>query len=373
MKQKRILFLSESFGTGHTQAALGLVARVHEQTDAVRTHVIELGNELHPHVFPLLCTMYKKTVCSLPHIYGLMYNVPHSGPLHHVSALALHRIVYRKTIDIITAIKPDAIVCTHPFPNMVLSRLKRAGSLSTPLITVITDYDVHGTWISHETTQYFVSTPEVRSKLLAHRIRSDAIRITGMPIHPKFHQHTDRLAILHALGLDSQRPTMLIMGGGWGLIDGQHLLGPLLPWCAHVQMIVVLGHRTPPHDAWNNRDFVHHPNVRIIGYTQDIDLLMEASDLLLTKPGGMTCAEADAKALPMVLYVPIRGQEQQNARHFVSKGRAMIMTSPAMLQDVCADVYAHIDAYRARRLTERRTKTPPPDDSVYALHQLMGS
>jgi processive 1,2-diacylglycerol beta-glucosyltransferase len=373
MKKKHILLLSESFGTGHTQAAHGLVARMDEQGNSVRTHVLELGSALHPHVFPLLCTMYKKTVCTLPHVYGLMYNVPHSGPLHHMSALALHRIVYRKTIDIVTSINPDAIVCTHPFPNMVLSRLKREGSLPTPLITVITDYDVHGTWISHETTEYFVSTPEVRAKLLAHRIRPEAIRITGMPIHPKFHRHTDRHAILHALGLDIDRPTMLIMGGGWGLIDGQRLLAPLLPWRAHVQMIVVLGHRHAPHDAWNNNKFVHHPNVRIIGYTQDIDQLMEASDVLLTKPGGMTCAEADAKALPMVLYVPIRGQEQHNARHFVTKGRAMMMTSPAMLHDVCADLHAHIDAYRARRQNERRTKTLPPEDSACALHQLMGS
>src|SRR5690606_26869544 len=122
----------------------------------VQTRVLELGSFLHPTIAPLMFNAYRKTVTTSPKLYGKLYRSQYNKTLSRLTQLALHRIFYAHTAEIVRQLRPDTIVCTHPFPNAVISRLKRSG-LDVPLCTVITDYDAHGTWVSPETNTYLVS------------------------------------------------------------------------------------------------------------------------------------------------------------------------------------------------------------------------
>lgn len=139
----------------------------------------------------------------------------------------------------IRQLKPDAIVCTHPFPNVVISRLKRFG-LTVPLCTVITDYDAHGTWVSKEVSTYLVSTPDVKRKLLIRGIPSERIQVTGIPIHPNFWERHNREELRSHFGL-KRLPTVLVMGGGWGLVKNEDFLTDLIRWRDRIQLVVCLG------------------------------------------------------------------------------------------------------------------------------------
>lgn len=371
-RKQRVLLLSESFGSGHTQAAHGLATLLRSHPIKLQTRVIELGSFMHPLLFPWVIRAYKKTVCKTPKLYDLVYKTPHEGTWQLLSAMALHRLFYHRTATLLHALRPDAIVCTHPFPNMVVSRLKRAGKIHTPLCTVITDYDVHGTWISQETNAYFVSDQEVRAQLLRYNIPDKTIRVTGMPVHPKFRTIQDRQKTAAHLHINDTLPTVLLMGGGWGLINDRHLQTILTTWADHIQFLVVFGHNAKNHAHWQQHPIATHPHVRLFGFTPHIDQLMEVADMLFTKPGGMTCAEAHAKSLPMLFHMSIPGQEIENARHFIERGYAKTYSSIDELHTVCADLIQNIVAHRAQRHLLRQLPPPTtPEETIDTILYLI--
>ncbi|SEF82330.1 glycosyltransferase [Paenibacillus sp. UNC499MF] len=318
MRKKRVLLLSEGFGAGHTQAAYALSENMRQLYPGIQTRVLELGAFLHPTLARWIFSAYRKALHSQPKLYGKLYRFQYKKSLNPITQMALHRIFYAQTAQIITQLRPDAIVCTHPFPSIVVSRLKRAG-LSVPLCTVITDYDVHGTWISPEVNKYLVSSDKVKTKLLHRGVDGGKIEITGIPVHPGFRQPHDKAEIRRRFGLASI-PTVLVMGGGWGLIGDDAVLDEMLRWRDRVQLIFCFGSNQKALAKCQEDPRFLHPHVKLLGFTNEVDKLMEISDLLVTKPGGMTCTEGLAKGIPMLFHKPIPGQEEENLIFFTENG-----------------------------------------------------
>ncbi|MEC0230245.1 MGDG synthase family glycosyltransferase [Paenibacillus alba] len=369
--KKRVLILSEGFGAGHTQAAYALAVSLEKRCSTIETLVLELGSFLHPTIAPWVFQAYKKTLTTSPKLYGKLYRSQYKKSLNRLTQLALHRICYAQTAAIIQEWAPQAIVCTHPFPSVVVSRLKRAG-LAVPLCTVITDYDVHGTWVSSEVNKYMVSTACVKNKLLGRGIADAQVAITGIPVHPSFREAHDKTLIRQQFQLASM-PTVLVMGGGWGLIGGDSLSEHLMKWRDRIQFIFCLGnnHKARAKLAMDSR--YQHPNIHLLGFTQEIDKLMEVSDLLVTKPGGMTCSEGLAKSIPMLFYDPIPGQEEENVHYFTQQGlgeRIRSADTIASWLTMLASRYTDVEATRVSNY-HRRMKEPSLDCSEVIL-QLMG-
>lgn len=326
MRKKRILLLSEGFGAGHTQAAHALSVGLRQLSPDLQTRVLELGSFLHPTLARLVFSAYRKTITARPKLYGFVYRKQYKKSLNRLARLALHRLFYGQTMEVIRQLRPDTIVCTHPFPSAVISRLKRSG-LSVPLCTVITDYDAHGTWISPEVNKYLVSTEEVKRKLLLRGVPEASIEVTGIPVHPKFWRQHNKEELRLRFGL-RDLPTVLVMGGGWGIVHQEDMLDHMLLWRDRLQFIVCLGSNEKALARLADDSRFNHPNVRLLGFTRDIDKLMDVSDLLITKPGGMTCTEGLAKGLPMLFYSPIPGQEEENCLYFTERGFGEQIKSP---------------------------------------------
>ncbi|MNM71114.1 Processive diacylglycerol beta-glucosyltransferase [compost metagenome] len=318
MQKQRVLLLSEGFGAGHTQAAYALSSSLRRVAPHVQTKVIELGSFLNPRVAPLIITAYKKTVSSQPRLVRMMYRSNYKKSLNRFTTLALHRIFYTRTIEVITQLHPDVIVCTHPIPSAIISRMKRLG-LDVPLCTVITDYDAHGTWISKEVNCYLVSTPQVQHILLDRGVDESKIRITGIPVHPNFWERHSKEEIREQFGLHNM-PTVLVMGGGWGFMKDEAVNSLLASYSDKVQVIFCLGSNEKSLEKMKKDPKYIHPNIHLLGFTKEIDKLMEVSDLLITKPGGMTCTEGLAKGIPMLFHKPLPGQEEENSHYFTSQG-----------------------------------------------------
>ncbi|MGG1314412.1 MULTISPECIES: MGDG synthase family glycosyltransferase [Cohnella] len=325
MRKKRVLLLSEGFGTGHTQAAHALSVGLRQLSPRVQTKVIELGTFLNPVIGPLILSAYRKTVSSRPKLVGKLYRNHYDKSLNRMKRFALHRLFYNHVSDVIEQLKPDIIVCTHPFPNAVVSRLKRLG-LDVPLCTVITDYDAHATWVNPEVDMYLVSTSTVRNKLIARGIPPGKIEVTGIPVHPNFWHPHDRAEILTQFGL-ADMPTVLIMGGGWGLMYSEQMVEYMTSYADKVQLILCVGSNEKAREKLLEDPKFQHPNIKVLGFTKEISKLMDVSDLLVTKPGGMTCTEGMAKGIPMLFYEPIPGQEEENLDYFVTHGFGEALTS----------------------------------------------
>lgn len=330
MRKKRVLLLSEGFGTGHTQAAYALAAGMKRLDPHLQCRVIELGKFLNPTVGPLILSAYRKTVSSSPKLVGMLYRKQYNKSLNRLAKLALHRIFYTQAAQVVKQLKPDLIICTHPFPNAVISRLKRQG-IDVPLITLITDYDVHATWVNKEVNQYLVSTPQVKNLLLRRSVPASSIQVTGIPVHPNFWEKADKEQLIQELGL-KRMPTILIMSGGWGVSFNKEMLKLVISWADQIQLIFCTGSNDKLLQKMKSTPLLVHPHIHLLGYTKEIHKWMDVSDLLITKPGGMTCTEGLAKGIPMLFYEVIPGQEEENGQYFVETGSAEMIHSPSALR-----------------------------------------
>ena len=109
------------------------------------------------------------------------------------------------------------------------------------------------------------------------------------------------------------------MAGGWGLSFDEEHLKTLTSWADRVQLLFCLGSNEKIIPKLKEMPCFQHPNIRIFGYTREVSKLMDVSDVLITKPGGMTCTEALAKGLPMLFVPPLPGQEEENCEYFLYK------------------------------------------------------
>ncbi|MGN7356973.1 MGDG synthase family glycosyltransferase [Paenibacillus sp. SAF-054] len=331
MRKKRVLILSEGFGSGHTQAGYALAAGMKKMNPDIQTKVIELGSFLNPTVAPWILSAYRLTIHTNPGLVGMLYRKQHDKPLSKLTTMALHRLFYHHTAEVIEQLRPDLIVSTHPIPTNIISRLKAAG-LNVPLYTVITDYDAHASWINSEVDRFLVSTDAVRKLLLERGVYPNHIQVTGIPVHPDFWSREDQTSVRQTLNIKDM-PTAFIMGGGWGLVASDQLIEQLLSWKERVQLVFCLGSNRKLLDKLRNDPRFQHEHIVLMGHTREISKWMDASDLLITKPGGMTCTEALAKSLPMLFCESLPGQEEMNREYFVTRGYGEALQNENVLED----------------------------------------
>jgi processive 1,2-diacylglycerol beta-glucosyltransferase len=304
----------------------------------------------------------------------MIYKHRYNKSMNRVTSLALHRLFYSQTKAIIRQLRPDIIVCTHPFPSVIVSRLKRAG-LMTPLFTIITDYDAHGTWIDPKVDKYLVSTENVQSKLLEHGVPPSSIEVTGIPVHPSFRVEYSKEQIRSEFGL-KEMPTVMIMGGGWGVFNKEEknmLLDYVASWRESIQLILCFGTNDKARQLLLEEDIYQHPNIHVMGYTTEINKLMDVSDLLITKPGGMTCTEGLAKGIPMLFYSAIPGQEEENCQYFEQMGYGQQITSPELIDHwfrLILDHYPALEQRRARVRNQFKIQAQGCSQSIMKVLQL---
>lgn len=223
------------------------------------------------------------------------------------------------------AVQPDVVVSTHFFPVEVVTALVRRGRLRTRLISAITDWMPHAFWIAPGVDHYAVAAEATKTELIRRGVPVERISVTGIPIDTRFAQMPaeGQPKVAARLGLDPARRTILIGSGGFGLGPIEALVRTIGAMRGPYQLIVVAGRN----DALRRtiealRPTIPHPMV-VYGFATNMDELMAVSDLLISKSGGLTCAEAMARGLPMLVISPIPGQETRNSALLGREGAAV--------------------------------------------------
>ncbi|OIN96530.1 hypothetical protein AUJ66_06130 [Candidatus Desantisbacteria bacterium CG1_02_38_46] len=223
--------------------------------------------------------------------------------------------------ELIVSYKPDAIVCTQVFPCMFVAKLKEKKKINIPLIGVITDFGVHSYWTRPGVDAFISPCPEMSNILLGRDIPGNAIYEYGIPISRKFSLPKNKLELCRKFGLNPELFTVLFMGGGTGFcID---LLGTLKKYEEEklpLQMILVAGENEELKlEMEKMKEYMNMPFL-VFGFVDNVDEMMAVSDLIVTKPGGLTIAESMVSSLPMVLVRVIQGQEDNNLKFLLAKG-----------------------------------------------------
>jgi processive 1,2-diacylglycerol beta-glucosyltransferase len=159
----------------------------------------------------------------------------------------------------------------------------------------------------------------------------ETIHVTGIPIMPVFSESRSRAECAAELGLDPDRKTLLMMSGGAGIGGIETLAESLLRLDEDFQLVALSGRNKPLLEDLQRIAADHPGRLFPLGYTRTIELVMAASDLAITKPGGLTTSECLAVGLPMIVISPIPGQEERNADYLLENGAALKACGEAAL------------------------------------------
>ena len=223
---------------------------------------------------------------------------------------------------------PDAVVATHFLPADVCNTLKAAGRLRGPLIVVVTDLYPHRFWTSPAAEAMVVSTPEGVRVLAERGVARERLVTLGIPIARACSAPADREALRGRLALSPQRLTVLVTSGGTTVghfervVESLAALEAALP--ERLQLLIVCGEDARARRRLSARAAGSPMPMRVFGFVDEMPELMAASDIVVTKAGGLTVSEALGRGLPLILYHVIPGQERLNAEHVVRHGAGLI-------------------------------------------------
>jgi len=228
-------------------------------------------------------------------------------------------------VKFINEFNPDFILSTNPLPMQLVSLTKHKKIIDIPSANVCTDYGFHSLWYNKDVNYYFVANEDIKKALVGHNVSQEKIIITGIPTSSKFSKEINRDKILESLNFDINIPTLLIVGGKIKYSALSKIIKRIkenLPAQAgnKMQFIIVAGRDKKLRKELINSNLSNGRNIKTFGFVDNIQDYMTASDLILTKAGGLTVAECMQKNLPMVINDFIPGQEEDNVKYIVAHG-----------------------------------------------------
>jgi processive 1,2-diacylglycerol beta-glucosyltransferase len=319
---KILIFTESVVGHGHYSAADSLKKALELKSANLSVEIVRVLPLISKPLEAWMGKLYLGTLRYAPLLWEKAYT--REKEFGRLLRDPIGRFVAGKLKDLIEEERPKVAVCTHSFCLGALAQLKARTGVSFRLGSVITDFDIHSFWLHPSVDFYIVANEETAAKLYTDSGNSDCFA-TGIPIDPAFsHPPCDKKTIRRKLGLDSGRFTVLFTGGGCGMIPLSdsfflyHALVNHLP----VQLVFITGNNDALHRQLSSC-FANESHVHVRGFVHNMVEYMQASDLILTKPGGLTSSEAMAAGLPMLIGKPIPGHEEKNS-HFLLKHKVAI-------------------------------------------------
>lgn len=338
--QKQVVVLSIAAGAGHVRAAQALCETAAREFPQLRTTHIDVLDLVPASFRKLYFDSYLKLIEKMPLVWAYLYkHTDKPADESKISSLRrrIERLNTRKLQAELERLAPDAIVCTHFLPPELLSRRIARGHATPPVWVQVTDFDVHALWVHPHMRGYCVANEEIAWRIAERGIATDRVHVTGIPIAPQFSQTLDRAQCARELGLDPNVTTLLMMAGGAGVGGIETLVERLAalqndPTNPRFQIVALAGKNEKLLAKLMETAAKYPKTIFPMGFTRTIERLMAASDIAITKPGGLTTSECLAMELPMILVAPIPGQEERNADYLLESGVAMKANDAAGLE-----------------------------------------
>lgn len=326
---KRVLIFYVRAGAGHERAARA-VADAMQQLDPTAEPIVRDALDFSSlFLRTFYASTYNRVVSRAPRMWGLVYRRSARTPVEGFRQELRTRITLWGCYGYLEAVRtfrPHAVLCTHFLPAEVFAFLRERGRVDVPVSCAITDFSIHPIWVYRGIDRYYVASDRVKGELVDTGVVSaDRIEVTGVPIDPRFAVRVPAAEARAALGLDPDpsRPCVLLMGGGfgWGPIEG--MFEVLLDLPERVQVLVIAGRNERLRARLLARARGREQRIKIHGFTDQVDLFLAASDLIVGKAGGLTSSESMARGVPMAVFQPIPGQEDRNCDFLQESGAAV--------------------------------------------------
>ena len=326
---KKVIIFYASYGGGHLNAAKSIQECIINNYKDIDVELIDCMKYVNITIEKITTAAYREMAKKAPWAWGRIYNDSQKGPLAHISSRS-NKIMAIKLLKLLREKTPDLIISTHPFGSQMCSYLKRKGKITSKIATIMTDFAPHDQWLvgSDYTDYFFVAHYKMKQYLMSKNIDEEKIFDTGIPISNRFLLNFNSEEILKDLNFEKDKKTILFFGGGefgLGKTKTVEIFECFVKLFPETQIIGVAGKNEKMKNAFTKIVEENHRenNIRILEFTNKVPEFMSISDLVVTKPGGLTTSESLASSLPMVIINPIPGQEEENAEFLEENGIAI--------------------------------------------------
>lgn len=392
-----VLILTASTGGGHNRAASALKTYISDNDPQVNVEVIDALEECSSALNYTVVQGYKALVTLTPSLFGAMYKSSDKKSPLSETVNVIYQQCAKKLQPKIEELAPDVIISCHPFAGAIFGYMNEQSDHHIPLITIVTDFLPHRSYISGGIDAYITASSRAKDILAdKYEIDRDSIFDYGHPVFDRFYEGNGRKReeVLDELGFDKDKLTVLIMAGSFGVTDILEIYENLLNIDVDYQIIVITGRNQRLYDAFerllnDEKEIVteeepellkrygddtvlrflyeqselvkekltqtffptteNHKPTKLFFFINNVDDYMHASDLIVTKPGGLTTSESIACALPMVVFKAYPGQEEQNAALLVENNIGVILEKSGDAADTVGDLLKNRDKLLSMR------------------------
>jgi UDP-N-acetylglucosamine:LPS N-acetylglucosamine transferase len=306
-----VLLLTASTGAGHDSTAEALAAALHAALPGARVSVCDVLRRGARDTVLRADRWYDLVVAQAPRLWGLFYQLTNHEGLVRLSVAVAALLWGPRLRAALHAERPDLVVSVHPLCARLVVRALRDGPASPPHHCVVTDLvTVHRCWAAPGVAAFYVATRQAAAALVAAGIPSARIHVTGLPVRCGFS------------GPPSAPPggpqiAVLLLGGGRATGALAHAACMLLASRLPLRLVVVCGRNE---HLRRRLAALGHGRATVLGWRDDVAALMRASNVVVTKAGSATLAEAFSQARPVVTYQALCGQEEGNVALLEQEG-----------------------------------------------------
>lgn len=327
----KVLIITATIGQGHNAVARSVANGLKERH--IPCKILDMYRYFSPALQKIVQVGYLVSIKSVAAIHARIigekfYDAMEKGykPLdEHTFARIKNLPFARQLKKYLDEYQPDIIVCTQVYCVHIIDTIKSMGWIDVPVIGIDTDFTVQEHWQGNNYIDYIVTASEgLTGQLLVKQVPKERILPFGIPISPKFSEKIEKHKARELLCLDPNKKTLLIMGGsmGYGSIDKTILDLDNLPF--DFQAMVVCGSNLRMRSKLKKLET--KKRFDIYGFSYNIPMMMDACDIMITKPGGISLSEGLAKGVPMILANAIPGMEDRNSSFMVGYGLALAVS-----------------------------------------------
>ena len=357
----RVAILSVPTGQGHNQAALSVEAYL-KQTDAdVECRIVDVVENVNRALAGSVQRGYLISTMMTPKVYGKFYDFADKRDESKYSSFGriIKTVLNKKLMRFIKDYRPDIVVATHVFAAIALTYLKRKYPFKAKTVAIVTDFTIHPFWEDVDLDYYVTASELLNYQAFKKGYELSKVKPFGIPIMPKFSVKIPQAEARAAAGIDEKFTVLVMMGSmGYGE-DVGNLVKSLDRLDEDLQIVVVCG---------NNKKLKRHiekltlrHNIYCLGFVNNVDVLMDAADCMVTKPGGLSTSEALAKLIPIIMLDPIPGQEDRNREFMLNNGLALNLSSSFGIEEAIYQLMKF--DYRAENLRRNMEYVRKPDSA----------
>ena len=365
---KKILLLSCNTGEGHNSAAKAIAAEA--VAEGLETEIADPLAFQSKRMKSAASSIYNGIIKSKPKLFGAIYK---AGSLYSSTGLRspvyFANSIYTGNLSGYLAENGfDCVVCTHLFGMEAMTALYNKGIPAIPSYGILTDYTCIPFFQETRLTGYFIPHEDLRAEMTEKGIPSEKIHATGIPIHPKFSVSVSKQEARKILGIPEQDKVCLIMTGGVGCETMLSLCDAFAMRQSEGISVYVLVGRNEDLRGKIETKYPSSMRIRAIPFTDRVSLYMNASDVMISKSGGLSSTEAAAAGIPLVHLMTIPGCETKNAEFFERHG--MSLTAKTAYEAVDRAIFLIKDAGAAETMLQMQKKHCFPDAAKRVLRQI---